>query len=60
MEEQEFLFVATSSMGVKRAELKTVQEAQQAGPVLATYFNLPKAELTRKGMQISPQEIYIR
>ena len=41
-----FLFAATSSTGVEKAELETVQEAQKADPVLTTYFKLPKAELT--------------
>ena len=45
------------STGVEKAELKTVQEAQKADPVLTTYFKLPKAELTHKGMQVSPQGI---
>ena len=44
-------------MGVEKAELKTVQEAQKADPVLTTYIKLPKAELTRRGMQVSPQGI---
>ena len=44
-------------MGVEKTELKIVQEAQKADPVLTTYFNLPKAQLTRKNMQISPQGI---
>ena len=44
-------------MGVVRAELKTVQEAQQADPVLTKYFELPKAELTYRGIHISPQRI---
>ena len=42
---------------MERAELKTVQEAQKADPILTKHFNLPKAELTRRGMQISPQGI---
>ena len=52
-----FLFAATTSMGVKRAELKTAQEAQRPDSVLTKYLNLPKAELTRRGMQVSPQGI---
>ena len=44
-------------MGVEKAELKTVQEAQKADPVLTTYFKLPKAEVTRRGIQVSPQGI---
>ena len=45
----------TTSNGVERAELKAIQEAQRADPVLAKYFNLPKAKLARRGMQVSPQ-----
>ena len=41
----------------RKLELKTVQEAQKADPVLTTYFKLPKAELTHRGMQVSPQGI---
>ena len=44
-------------MGVEKAQLKIVQEAQKADPVLTTYFKLPKAELTRRGIQVSPQGI---
>ena len=44
-------------MGVEKAQLKTMQEAQKADPVLTTYFKLPKAELTHRGMQVSPQGI---
>ena len=29
-------------MGVEKAELKTVQEAQKADPVLTKYFKYPK------------------
>ena len=42
---------------MEKAQFKTVHEAQKADPVLATYFKLPKAKLTRRGMQVSPQEI---
>ena len=56
-EDSGFLFAATSSTGVEKAELKTVQEVQKADPILTTYFKLPKAELTHRGMQISPQGI---
>ena len=42
---------------MEKAQLKTVQEAQRAYPVLTQYFKLSKAELTRRGMQVSPQEI---
>ena len=45
------------STGVERAELKTVQEAQRADPILTKHFNLPKAELTHRGMLFSPQRI---
>ena len=44
-------------MGVKKAELKVVQEAQEADPVLTKYFKLPKAELAHRGMRVSPQVI---
>ena len=44
-------------MGVEKAEFKAVQEAQKADPVLTTYIKLPKAELTHRGMQVSPQGI---
>ena len=44
-------------MGLEKAELKTMQEAQKADSVLTTYFKLPKAELTRRGMQVSPPGI---
>ena len=37
--------------------MKIVHEAQQADCVLTKYFNLPKAELTHRGMQVSPQGI---
>ena len=47
----------TSSTGVEKAQLKTVQEAQKDDPVLTTYIKLPKAELTCRGMQVSPQGI---
>ena len=47
-------------MGVEKAELKTMQEAQWADPILTKYFNLPKAELTHKGMQDSPQEVWYK
>ena len=47
-------------MGVEKAQLKTMQEAQKADPVLTTYIKLPKAELTHRGMQVSPQGILIR
>ena len=47
----------TLSTSVERAELKIVQKAQQADPVLTKYFDLTKAELTRRGVQISPQRI---
>ena len=52
-----FLFAATSFTGVEKAELKTVQEEQKADPALTPYFKLTKAELTRRGMQVSPQGI---
>ena len=55
MEDQGFLLAATSSTGVERGELKTVQEAQQADLVLTKYFDFPTAELTCRGMQISAQ-----
>ena len=42
---------------MEKAQLKTVQEAQKADPVLTTYIKLSKAELTCKGMQVSPQGI---
>ena len=42
VEDQGFLFAATSSTGMERAELKTVLEAQQADPVLTKYFELPR------------------
>ena len=44
-------------MGVEKAQFKTMQEAQKVDPTLATYIKLPKAELTRRGMQVSPQRI---
>ena len=44
-------------MGVEKAQLKTVQEAQKADPVLTTYIKLPKAELILRGMQVFPQGI---
>ena len=47
-------------MDVERAELKIVQEAPQADPILTKCFDLPKAELTPKGMQISPQGILFK
>ena len=34
-----------------------MQEARKADPVLTTYFKLPKAELTHKDMQVSPQGV---
>ena len=42
---------------MERAKLKTVQEAQWADLVLIKYFNLPKAELTHRGMHVSPQGV---
>ena len=42
---------------MEKAQLKTVQEAHKADPVLTTYFKLPKTELTHRGMQVSPQGI---
>ena len=42
---------------MEKAQLKIVQEAQKAHPVLTTYIKLTKAELTRRGMQVSPQGI---
>ena len=42
---------------MEKAQLKIVQEAQKAEPVLTAYFKLPKVELTHKGMQVSPQGI---
>ena len=42
---------------MEKARLKTVHEAQKDDPVLTTYIKLPKAELTHRGMQISPQGI---
>ena len=42
---------------MERTELRIVQEAQRAGPVLTKYLNLPKAELSCRGMQIPPQGI---
>ena len=56
-EDSEFRFAATSSTGVEKAQLKTVEEAQKADPILTTYITLPKAELTYRGMQVSPQGI---
>ena len=56
-EDSGFLFATTLSTGVEKAQFKTVQEAQKADPVLTTYIKLPKAELTRRGMQVSPQGI---
>ena len=47
-------------MGVEKAELKTVYKAQQADPILTKYFNLPKAELTHRRMQIFPQGILFK
>ena len=57
VEDSGFLFAATSSTGVEKAQLKIVQEAQKADPVLTTYIKLSKAELTHRGMQVSPQGI---
>ena len=34
-----------------------MQEAYKADLVVAKHFNLPKAELTRRGIQVSPQGI---
>ena len=45
------------STGVEKAQLKIVQEAQKADPILTIYFILPKAELIYRGMQVSPQGI---
>ena len=42
---------------MEKAQLKIVQEAQKAHPVLTTYIKLTKAELTHRGMQVSPQGI---
>ena len=42
---------------MEKAQLKIVQEAQKADPILTTYFKLPKAELTSRGMQVSRQGI---
>ena len=56
-EDSGFLFATTSSMGVEKAKLKTVPEARKANPILTTYFKLPKAELTHRGMRVSPQGI---
>ena len=44
-------------MGMERAELKIVQEAQRGDSILIKYFNIPKAELTRRSMQVAPQGI---
>ena len=52
-----FLFAAILLTGVKKGQLKTVQEEQKADPVLRTDFKLPKVKLTHRGMQISPQGI---
>ena len=42
---------------MEKAQFKTVQEAQKADPVLTTYIKLPKAELTHRRIQVSPQGI---
>ena len=55
VEDQGLLFAAIASMGVGRAELKTIQEAQQADPILRKYFDIPKAKLTHRGIHISPE-----
>ena len=47
----------TLSMGVEKAQLKIVQEAQKTDLVLTKYFNLPKAELTHRAMHVSPSGI---
>ena len=57
VENQGFHFAAALSTSVERAEFKTVQEARQVDLVLTKYFNLPKAELAHRGMQISPKGI---
>ena len=54
---KDYFFATRSSTGVQRAEPKIMQEAQQADPILIKHFNLTKAELTRRGIQISPQGI---
>ena len=41
----------------EKAQIKTVQEAQKANPVVTTYLKLSKIELTHRGMRVSPQGI---
>lgn len=53
-----FLFTTTSSSRIEEAKLNQFRDAQKADPILAQYFNLERADLTLRGIQMSPQGIF--
>ena len=53
-------FTVTSSVQASNTELTAFKNAQQANPVLQTFFTLPAMELKRRNFELSPQGILVK
>ena len=53
--ERYFFMTTISAAGISSKELEDFIDAQKADPVLTKFRELSKVDLTRRGMQISPQ-----